>query len=617
MNKRVGLRALPVTLLCALSACTTLEVDRYQSSGPPARGGYAYMLDFTQYQIVIKRTLVACKDGEVPSIKIEPTIATALAPDGDHVYVIDPKSLISAFKTSDISIDYKDGRLVAFNASTVDKTGDFIASVVTTAGKIAMLAAVPVPVGADAGFSYCTDTARNNLKFIEDNKKPLEKATVQLEEANARLALLTSQFAVKPTNALRRQIEDQTKAIKDGKDKVDGLTKSVAKAQAWLTDTMTITWPETATQFHKGPVYPLPVATLDKWFQIDAVRAQSIAAPEAQMVVRADGDVRRIVVAGRGGSAARLQLSAQDFVTRYPLLAEGVDYDDCRSKPDCAQAIAEAQGAMAERIFAKAVSAAVSLHIVRRGSYGGETLSTASGRPEDGLRYRVPAAGTLFICDFDDPCHTDGISKPVSETQGAVAQLGAVFYIPFSSPAFASGQIGVIFDEQGRLLKAQLKRESATALGYANAASTTVDQATGLVKALQQEELNALNRQTELAKAQKTLADAQGALTRTPQQLATDELTLLQTQQQIQSVRDAMAPSPTKDLTTQLNIAQVEVQLAEARAKLQSDPQADLEEVKAQYEAETAVLNARKAGLEAEAALLEAERKLEAARSPR
>lgn len=606
---------LSVALLgLAASGCTHLEVEKHNASSNSARSGYAYMLDFTQYQTTLTRTLAACDDGDLPTVKTQATITPTLAPDGEQVYVIDPSAMISAFKTSDISVDYKDGRLVGFNASGTDKTAEVLSSVITSAGKIIALGAgVPIAVSEGGSASLCTPQAIANLKLIENNKKPIEDATAQLDAASATLSTLTAQFAAKPTRKRGDEIRQRTANIAAARKQLDGLTKTVTAAQGWLTDSVTFTWPQTSLVFHDGPSFPLSSATTAKWFRVDAMKERLAQQPKPWLRENDQG-VRQLAVAGENGAAALLGLQPPAFQQRYPHLVDGINWDTCRNDAACASEIARFEADAVETQLFRSTRAPVSLHIVRRGSYGSEGGSHSSADRRAGLRYRMPAAGVFYICEVDQPCFA-GSHQAVAKAETAVAQLGTVFNIPFSSPAFASGGVSVSFDDQGRLLKAGLKRDNSAALAAAGVLGTAADQTGSLYKAFEAEELTDLNNAAKIAKARKELDEAQAALTKTPAQLATEALTLLETQQKIETIRAAMAPSQTKDLTTQVAIAKLEVDLAETRKKLEQDPHADQNAVKRQYDTQAAVFNARKASLEAEAAVFAAERELAKARA--
>ncbi|GEM_PF-3100486 len=606
------LMLMPVLLA---AACTKLEVRPYSASDPASSAGYAYMLDFTQYEIELKRTLVKCDAGALPKVKAEATIASALVPDGEHVYVIDPSALVSAFKTSDISVEYKDGRLAAFNASTVDKSGEIVKSLATTAGKLAGLAAgIPIPVAAGAGATqYCSNEAVANLKLIETNKPLIEAATAQLDEARGQLATLTAQYSAKPSEKLRQAVKKKTEAIEKGQKALDTLTKGSAKAQDWLTEKQAFRWPEQSTRFHEGPVKPLRAATIAKWFDGAEVRRGLLEA--LPVALRNNATLRND---GPAGNIRLLGMTDGDFYAAYPLLQNGTDISAC---PAAGGALCEQYEAMIVRRiqpkFDSGFALPVSLHLVALGSYGGEHRDRPRGKAADGLRYRVPAAGAVYICEGSEPCHVNGSNaEPVARASSAIAQLGQVFNLPFSSPAFASGAVYASFDEQGRLTKAGLRRDNSAALDMAGAGGAITDQAVAFAKARQEQPIAELNYETRLAKAKKDLADAEAALVPSPTKELTDELALLEAQKKVADARRALGPNRVEELTNALQIAKLEVDIAEQQKRLEEDPNAGLDEIRAQYAAQTALLNARKAQLEAEAAVLAAERALAVAQTP-
>lgn len=599
--------AAAVASLVGLSSCTHLEVHRHLEPSD-STSGYAYMLDFTQFQVTLTRTLSSCEAGEMPAVTAEATVTPALVPDGSQLYVIDPASMISAFKTSDVLIDYKDGRLVGFNASTVDKTGDVAASVISTAGKIAMLAAVPIPVSGAQ--QYCSDAALAKFKVIKDNKQPIKEATANVEDAEARLAVLAAQFAAEPTEDLRKQIKALTADIKPAREALDKLTKASAAAQAWLTDKVTITWPEHSGEFHRRPGNDLGPAVVAKWFNVDVIRDAISTRPEFNPALDAND---KLVVAGHDGTAARLGITVEDYGLRYPRFPAGTDFLACDASEECKSAAEPLRKAIVTRQVNRITLAQISFHLVRRGSYGSETGNAGSAKAEAGLRYRVPAAGSLYVCTFDDVCQ-DGTTAPLVRTDSAVAQLGSVFNIPFSSPPFASGGINLKFDDQGRLLQAGLKRESSVAAGVAGTAGAAVDQASSILSAIEKAPITEANNATKLAQARKALADAEAALVKSPQTLATEELNLLKTQQELAVARAALGPDRAKDLSKQIEIAKLEADLADLQRRQAADPNAQQEVIRAQYEAQTEMLLALRASKQAELGVIEADRALENAR---
>lgn len=603
-----------------LPGCTHLEVQRHTEKDP-ARAGYAYTLDFTQYEIELKRTLMVCDGSNAPDIKTEVKISTSLVPDSEQVYVINPQSMISAFKTSDITVNYKDGRLAGFNAATEDKTAEGITAVAATAGKIASLA-FKVPYQASeqslTSTDVCTAEAIRNLETIEANKPHIQAVTAQLDDARSQLAVLTAQFAAKPTDDLRVQIAERSRHIEAAQKASDRLVKSSSDAQAWLIDTVTVTWPQTSLVFDQESAFPLSWSKLGKWFQLAQIRAE-FARDEAPSTLENEGVVQLRNFDGPENNAKRLNLSREAFSKRYPLLVEPFDRNKCPNADTCAQ-LDRLTADLRKPDEAEAIAqlqSAVSLHIVPQGTYGRTGIvQDASNDARDGLRYRVPAAGWLYVCARRDECTSGGPAEPLIRVAGPVAQLGTVFNIPFSSPVFASGSVGVTFDEQGRLTSAGLKRDNAAALSAANATGAVVDQANKLATTMQNAPLAEVQRQTALAKARKDLEAAEAALVKTPTDKLNEELALLEAQAKVEAARTKLGPNRFKDLTNEVAIAKLEAELSETRSRYVLDPQSDQAAVFRQYEAQELLLNARKSALEAQAAVLEAERTLAAARVP-
>jgi hypothetical protein len=592
-------------ILVAASACTRLEVNRVQAADDSAsRAGYAYMLDYTQFDITVTRSLVSC-DGE-PEVKIDVAAAARLVPDGEQVYTINPASLISAFKTSDISVDYKDGRLIGFNADSQDKTADFVKSVASTVGTVAKIfgtggfgavtasqseSTFKAMSGVEALKALeqsppsigCTPDALKKLKFIEDQEPVLSAANAKLAAASSDLAALTAEYAANPSVALRRRVEAKMADIDDAEAAVDALVLEMAAAAAWLRHEVTVTWPEQSGDFFSAPMLPLPTRKIDAWFKITGDLKAAETYLESQ---KADG---------------KLTKAWEDFAKLSPAFA----MPDTASVADRARVLLDAQSTGARRLAEKRVA----FYLRPQGSYGAASSTNAGGSKRDGLRYRVPARAWLYVCQNDQQCWTPGV-KPVGRIAATVAQMGSVFHIPFSSPAFASGGISVTLDDQGRLLKAGLKRTNAAALSAADAAGGVASEAEELAKALREAPLNDLTARTKILKARKDLQDAEEALVKSPKESLEEEVALLEAQQKLNTLRTAIGPNRATDLTDQIKVAKLELELAELQKKAADDPDADLAAVRKTYDAETAVLDARRRKAEAEAALARAQREL-------
>lgn len=609
--------------------CTHLEVNRFSGEGTEAsRSGYAYMLDYTQYEVTVTRTLVACPAGEMPTIKVEANAVASLVPDGSQVYVINPDSLINAFKTSDIIVDYKDGRLVGFNATIEDKTADVIESVARTAGKIALLAGgIPVPVdgGTPAPTIGCSADAVAKLASKKSDTILLETATENLDKGKTLLTDLTTRYAARPTAALAMQIENQKVAVAAGQKNINALTGRITEINSWLSRSRSATWPETSSEFDSQPMLALDPATIDDWFDPVGLRVvirETMARPRTRLDARTN--TRRLMNDGDSGNARRLNLTLAQFTEKYPALVDsgfdpatcvaGVSTTSCRQFAEMKTALVPPE--QLEARIAETRLHEVSFHLAPRGSYGSATDGGGSQDANAGLRYRVPAASWLYVCEGAAKCASpESRNSLVLRQAGSTAQLGKVFNLPFSSPAFASGGVSITFDDQGRLLKAGLKRTNSAALAAADATGSIVDQAVVYDRAARAEELTELNSAAAIAKARKDLADAEEALVESPAETLAEELAILEATREVEDARALVGPSRSKELQNEIDLAKLELDLAEQRKKLREDPNAGQAAIRAQYDAETAILNAQKSKLEAEAAVLEADKALREARA--
>lgn len=111
------------------------------------RQGAPYNLTFTQYDIVVTRSVLGCttkengKEEPQLSVLVEAAATRKETRDPKRDYVIDFAELRSFFKTSDVAIEYHaNGALKSVNATVTDQTGTFFTSLVTNLGKVVTVA---------------------------------------------------------------------------------------------------------------------------------------------------------------------------------------------------------------------------------------------------------------------------------------------------------------------------------------------------------------------------------------------------------------------------------------------------------------------------------------------
>lgn len=612
--KKISL-SVPLSAALLLSACTHLEVLPYDGTSETS-AGYAYMLPFTQYDITISRTLTSCNESKPPSVKVEAAITTKLVPDGEQVYVINPESLISAFKTSDISVNLKDGRLVSLNVETDDKTGEFVAASAKLAGRVIALAGgIPLPATAGKKERYCSSLAVGKLGLIKSNTALIKTSTAQIEAANAELTSLTALFAVKPTEALGKKIRDKTASIASAQSKLDARTKESASALSWLKEEQTLTWPENSETFASSSMAPINQVTLEKWFQLDKFREQEAFKVQTKKVGNPDKGFKIFLQnEGSSGNPRILGLDSSSFQNTYPALFEpdsnkDLEVTECvsTSRPSSAKCnnFAQLSNDIFKHKIDSLIAKPVTFQLRKNGTYGDMSSNAIkSDDAKDGLRYRIPAQGTLYICNFGELCAANpASSKPIGKMAGPIAQMGNVFNIPFDSPAFASGNISVSFDETGQLVSAGVSRKNSAALSGMTALDNVASEALKISNAIRERPITELAFETRLATAQKELADAKKALDGSATQPILDEIAMLNAQRQLLEAQSLLGPNRTLELNEQIAILTLEGQLSTLQREQLLDPNTDLQEVRDRYQAETEVLNARRVLIEAEAAL--------------
>src|SRR5690349_3598401 len=101
------MRSVTLALCAAIAAgCTSNRaVTRVDVTKPSTRAGIPYPLTFSRYQIDVTREVIDCQDGITIRVKAEIKDPTA-APDPNNLFVIDPNSVSTSFKTSDLLVKY-------------------------------------------------------------------------------------------------------------------------------------------------------------------------------------------------------------------------------------------------------------------------------------------------------------------------------------------------------------------------------------------------------------------------------------------------------------------------------------------------------------------------------
>lgn len=225
---------------------------------------------FTRYQIDITRQVAGCGPKLKALVKAE-IKATESVPDPMQQFVVDPNSLSSPLKTSDVSFGYAtNGAVTSFNATAEDHTAQVVSNVVATAFKAVTIFGV---AGAAPGApsEACSKEVLDAREQIKKQGPVVEAATTVVASLTQDLkALATKATAVggnvdKATKeAMSKKYDALAAATEDQKSKSDVLDK----AMKVVTDVQTVRFPKDGDT--GVDVYPLADAVFVRWGRLDS-----------------------------------------------------------------------------------------------------------------------------------------------------------------------------------------------------------------------------------------------------------------------------------------------------------------------------------------------------------
>lgn len=507
-----------------IAACSTsLDVQQIPGNLAPPPGGVEYKLAFQQFDVTVTRTYKGCpkdkdklpKVGELPVIELVVTAAANTVPDYEQRYSIDPQSLSSFFKTSDLKITWFSGAagpsymLQSVNAASEDRTGQIIVNTLTG---LATIATSVVSGGFAGSDKRCEELPgmQEKLTALDAADAAAKAATAKVEKASAELKLYTVLAGAggsRLDHGSAYLMTTANTAVTDATSEQKNAARTLAQAQEQLTHSASFTWPRNG--------------------RLNDRNAQQVLLP--------------------GGLEAAKKFN----------LADARDL-----KPEYVEAAA--------REFSASLRLET-LPYMPSIAYKDETKSVS------GLRYRAPAAGRLIVCF--KPTAGTLIKETIKDTEGArsdittcgaaapesdiitaypippvwtgpVPQLGQIKVLPYSNGPFQANSMGVTFSADGSPTTVQYvektARGEALSEAFANAAKAGAAGFKGIVNAptarlkaqvdaatlrnalvTQQstlttaEQIGMLQANTNLMKAQLAFDDAQDALQKAREARAT------------------------------------------------------------------------------------------------
>lgn len=414
------------------------------------RQGAPYNLTFTQYDIVVTRSVLGCttkengKEEPQLSVLIEAAATRKETRDPKRDYVIDFAQLRSFFKTSDVAIEYHaNGALKSVNATVTDQTGAFFTSLVTNLGKVVTVAGGGLLALAGPAKPVCNKATLEALAAAKLHEGEVKAATQDSAALTLDITRLTNMAQVMGrawSVQERAELKDRINKLYVAQKRQKDATEALAAAKKLLViKSDPVTWPgdgevkETVIQLDSK----LSDEQLGKWVE--------------------KGSLNPTAVKGNDGV----------WVNLVGTTAIG------RTKP-----------------------------------------CTTAACPDDepvGLKYRMPVPGALLMCS-SDKCSTlkDADIHLVEET--AISQLGPVMTLPLKNYPFMNQTIVATFNEAGQPTKLGFTQtpspdKALDALGSV-AAEVSKYRSANQPKS----ELAAITEETTLLKAKADLAAAKAAL---------------------------------------------------------------------------------------------------------
>jgi hypothetical protein len=264
MRRPIVLAAVVLTAGCT----TTLRVHRVTSAAS-SRVGVPYPLMFTRYGIELTRQVAGCGPELKAAVKAE-IKATEGAPDPRQWFVLDPNSLASALKTSEVKVQYHpNGGVASLNATAEDRTGQVVANLTATAAKlVSILAAAGAAPGVTA--EACSPEVLAALDTVKKQRPVVAAATQVVDSLTAELKALFAKALAAGGNvdeatkaAISRTYDLLAAATQDLEEK----SLPLEKALKVITFVETVYWPPDGDTTNGE--YALPEAVFKRWGAVD------------------------------------------------------------------------------------------------------------------------------------------------------------------------------------------------------------------------------------------------------------------------------------------------------------------------------------------------------------
>jgi hypothetical protein len=222
---------------------------------------------FTRYEIEVTRQVAGCGQQLKALVKAEVKKSVG-APDPKYQFVVDPNSLSSPLKTSEVKIDYHPGGgVAALNAAAEDRSGQVISNAIASTVKIVSTAVAVTQADAlREEPEVCSKAVLDARETVKMQGPVVEAATKVVDGLSSELkALLTKAIATggnsdeKSKEAISKAYDALAAATEVLKDKSSVLERALRV----ITHVETVRWPDDGDTASGS--FPLPEEVFKRW----------------------------------------------------------------------------------------------------------------------------------------------------------------------------------------------------------------------------------------------------------------------------------------------------------------------------------------------------------------
>jgi len=278
--RNLFLVALGALILGALASCKSgVIVTRVVANKPETHVGIPHPLLYSRYETKLGWRVVGC--GE--KLKVETSVSfkgPQTAPDSENLFVIDPRSLSTPFKTSDLKVTYlPSGAPVSLNASIDDKSAEVISTIAKVGVGLVKFAATPSKSSEqkmnileqkinnlEKKKEVCSEEVVKALPQVEQTTTLVKDYKIEVDKNSKALVKLSEKIATMGDNVdeeTKKALSGALDALVASKDKLEKALKGQSKTINLTSYEINLYWPSRSSLLDKQ--FELPDEVFKRW----------------------------------------------------------------------------------------------------------------------------------------------------------------------------------------------------------------------------------------------------------------------------------------------------------------------------------------------------------------